>query len=162
MTFELTGYAPGAFGWCVGLHGSWYAENAGFGRDFEIAVATGMAEFLERDGVRGNRAVFARDDSGWLGTASIDLDRAEDGLAKLRWVIVEARARGLGVGRAVLTAVLDHARDAGADGVFLDTFAGLDAARRLYEAAGFELVGEAETDQYGPVVIGQRFEMRFG
>jgi hypothetical protein len=40
----------------------------------------------------------------------------------------------------------------------LDTFEGLDAARHLYEAAGFRLLAQAPGAQWGRVVNEQRFE----
>jgi hypothetical protein len=44
--------------------------------------------------------------------------------------------------------------------VYLSTFAGLDAARRLYEKAGFRLRAEGEGDHWGKTVVEQAFELR--
>jgi hypothetical protein len=42
--------------------------------------------------------------------------------------------------------------------VYLNTFAGLDAARALYERAGFHLVDEIEGESWGRTMREQRFE----
>ena len=82
--------------------------------------------------------------------------------AHLRWFILSDRLRGQGMGKRLLscaTAFADAKRYAN---TFLWTFAGLDAARHLYEAAGFRLVHEADGQQWGTRVAEQRFERVVG
>ncbi|MCY1375670.1 hypothetical protein D9M69_631010 [compost metagenome] len=79
--------------------------------------------------------------------------------AHLRWFIVDESLRGMGVGRALLARALAFA-DAQYDETYLWTFKGLDAARHLYEAAGFGLTDESEGRQWGRVVTEQRFVRR--
>ncbi|KAG1385239.1 hypothetical protein G6F59_017524 [Rhizopus arrhizus] len=79
--------------------------------------------------------------------------------AHLRWCIVDESLRGMGVGRALLERALAYA-DAHYDETYLWTFKGLDAARHLYEAAGFVLTDESEGRQWGSVVVEQRFVRR--
>lgn len=93
-----------------------------------------------------------------LASIVIDGDLASR-QAHLRWFIVDESLRGMGVGRALLERALAFA-DAHYDETYLWTFKGLDAARHLYEAAGFVLTDESEGRQWGSVVVEQRFLRR--
>jgi GNAT superfamily N-acetyltransferase len=76
----------------------------------------------------------------------------------LRWFIVADSLRGRGFGQRLLDAALAWCRRAGHRRVFLSTFAGLDAARALYERSGLRLVHEADGATWGTTVREQRFE----
>jgi len=75
----------------------------------------------------------------------------------LRWFILDDGCRGSGVGRQLLSAAVEFCDQQGFDAIQLWTFKGLDAARRLYEAAGFELTMEEQGSQWGSVVTEQQF-----
>ncbi|MEM9146490.1 MAG: GNAT family N-acetyltransferase [Pseudomonadota bacterium] len=155
------GWAPGLVGWTVACHGRHYAEHWGFGAVFEGLVAEGMGAFVQRLAPPGTQIFWAGDAAGYLGTVSVDAGEAEAGLAHLRWFFVDPRARGQGLGQRLMAEALAAARDAGMAGLYLDTFAGLDAARAVYEKAGFGLVAEREAETWGMPVREQRFELRF-
>lgn len=156
---EITGYRPGALGRIVELHGSYYHEHWGLDVKFEAEVARELAEFLlrfdaERDGLwlalAGNRVA-----------GSIVIDGGDDDLrsARLRWFVIDPALQGHGLGRRMLVEALAFCRSKRLARVHLGTFAGLDAARRLYEAEGFRLVGEHRDDDWGPPVTHQTFEL---
>ena len=84
---------------------------------------------------------------------------AETEGAHLRWFILDSGCQGQGIGRRLLTEALRHCRRQGFRRVYLWTFAGLDAARHLYESAGFRLCRELEGRQWGVVVQEQMFEL---
>ncbi|MEL7470026.1 MAG: GNAT family N-acetyltransferase [Pseudomonadota bacterium] len=155
------GARPGLLGWCVAEHGRYYAREWGFGTFFEAKVATDMSSFLVRADTPGCHIWWAEDDAGFTGTLTIDGGDADDGLTHLRWFITSDRARGQGLGNSLLNTAISAARDDGARGVFLTTFAGLDAARRLYEKHGFVLVSEQRDTSWGTEVTEQRFEVTF-
>lgn len=159
--YEIVGYEPGVLGWCVALHGRYYAEHAGFGAFFEAKVAAEMAEFAERLNLTGVSLFQARCGTGPLGTVAIDMGDAEDGRAHLRWFIVDPAAQGRGIGSALIDRAKDAARQADARGIFLWTFDGLQAARAVYLKAGFRLVREHPGDTWGSKVIEQRYEFDF-
>ena len=161
MTNRHNGYLPGLAGWTVAEHARYYSQHWGFGAFFEAKVAAGMAGFLRRLEDPGNHLWSASDEDGFVATLTLDGGDAENGLAHLRWFIVCDRARGTGVGRSMLDTALEQAIKDGARGVYLTTFAGLEAARHLYEAVGFVLINEQSDTTWGPEVMEQRFEVVF-
>ncbi|MEI7745056.1 MAG: GNAT family N-acetyltransferase [Chloroflexota bacterium] len=58
--------------------------------------------------------------------------------ATIRMLAVDAGARGMGAGEALVRACIDRARDLGTERVRLHTEPFMTAARRLYERLGFE------------------------
>ena len=62
--------------------------------------------------------------------------------------------------RAMLKAAIDFCRNQDYRQVYLWTFEGLDAARHLYEKAGFKLVEQKRAAQWGLEVNEQRFELQ--
>ena len=160
MSLEIVkDYVPGAIGRITELHGIYYRQQAGFGLYFESKVACELAQFLgrydsDRDGI-------------WLALAhgriegSIVIDGLEaDGEgAHLRWFIVSDSLRGLGTGNKLITTALDFCRRRKYEKIYLWTFAGLDAARHLYEKNGFRLTKQQRGQQWGAEVDEQRFEL---
>ena len=155
----LSGYRPGAIGRITWLHGDYYGRHWGFGLYFEAKVARELADFLGRfDGERDLFRLAVVDDA-IAGSIAIDGAKAAREGAHLRWFIVDPQRQGLGLGRLLLDDALGFCAACGYARVFLWTFAGLDAARRLYEAAGFRLVEEIEQQQWGKRMREQRFEL---
>jgi DNA-binding MarR family transcriptional regulator/GNAT superfamily N-acetyltransferase len=152
------GYAPGCIGDVAGLHARYYAQASGFGVYFERKVATELSAFAEGLPAEGKNIWLFMDGGRALASIVIDGDLAVR-QAHLRWFIVDESLRGMGVGRALLERALAFA-DAHYDETYLWTFKGLDAARHLYESAGFGLTGESEGRQWGSVVTEQRFLRR--
>ncbi|AZD48886.1 bifunctional helix-turn-helix transcriptional regulator/GNAT family N-acetyltransferase [Pseudomonas chlororaphis] len=159
------GYRPGMIGRITELHAHYYSRLVGFGQFFEQRVAAGLAEFSERLDHPDNGIWLAVLDEQIVGSIAIDLGGAPDHKqadksAHLRWFILDEAARGTGTGRLLLKTALEHCDRAGATSCYLWTFSGLDAARHLYEAFGFQLVEEQPAAQWGKTVLEQRFERR--
>ncbi|MEY4750673.1 MAG: hypothetical protein RIQ60_2887 [Pseudomonadota bacterium] len=156
------GYTPGCIGRIAELHATYYARTAGFGLAFEARVARELSAFCERyDPARDGLWLVRQDGDGRIeGSIAIDglHGHDDDAGAHLRWFIVADALRGQGVGRALLQAAIDFVDARGYGRTVLDTFEGLDAARHLYEAAGFRLVAQSPGAQWGQVVNEQRFE----
>jgi GNAT superfamily N-acetyltransferase len=92
-----------------------------------------------------------------VGMVALDGEDLGPDIAHLRWFIVAEEIRGSGVGRELLNAALRFSDELGFPQIQLWTFRGLDAARHLYEAAGFQLAGESLGRQWGAEVMEQRF-----
>ena len=153
----VPGYLPGAIGAIASLHAGFYAREHGFGAYFEAKVAAECAGFCARIDPARDGLWLLVDGGRILG--SIAIDGSEACAAHLRWFIVADELRGRGFGRRMIDAALGFCRRAGHRHVYLTTFAGLDAARALYEQAGFRLVHEAEGQTWGAAVREQRFEL---
>jgi DNA-binding MarR family transcriptional regulator/GNAT superfamily N-acetyltransferase len=161
----VTGYRPGVIGRAVEMHARFYAGSAGFGSFFEAKVAAGLAEFASRLDNPKNGLWTAIQSDRVVGVIAIDGEDLQPAgsndvtapPAHLRWFIVEDGLRGAGLGRRLLTqaiAFCDRHRFATTQ---LWTFQGLDAARRLYETAGFILAEQWPGSQWGKTIIEQRF-----
>lgn len=158
---ERTGYWPGVIGRVAALHGEYYGREWGLPASFEAYVAKGVADFVLRfdPGRDGMWSVLEQDRLACF--LAVDLGAA-DGLAQVRWFIADPAAQGRGLGRRLLDLGLAHCRGQGAAEVFLWTFAGLHAARTLYDRAGFMLAEEARDDRYGRELAVQKMVLRLG
>ena len=152
MTLRIeTGYIPGSIGRIADLSVC-NMQIFGFGSAFEARVARDAAEFCER--LSSPRAQLWRvmHEDCIMGTIAMDGEDLGDGLCHLRWFMLDQRIHGQGVGRQLLKSACDFADAGGFRETRLWTIRGLDAARVLYEHAGFALVREWEGDQWGSVV----------
>lgn len=155
----VEGWRPGALGFIIGEHGRYYAREWRFGPYFEAKVAAGLAEFTGRMAPATDRFFFAVDDADRiLGSLVLDLSDPiqPEGSAHLRWFILSDEARGQGLGETLMNAAMAHC-DAHSRACWLTTFAGLDAARALYERHGFALEREEEAASWGTTVREQLF-----
>ncbi|RZL06330.1 MAG: MarR family transcriptional regulator, partial [Rubrivivax sp.] len=151
------GYRPGLIGRITEMHAAFYARDWGFGSFFESRVASGLADFSQRLHEPCNGIWVATLHDRIVGSVAIDGQDLGPGRAHLRWFILDDGCRGSGVGRQLLGEAIAFCDRAGFESTHLWTFKGLDAARRLYESAGFELAHEAPGDQWGTPVVEQQF-----
>ncbi len=152
-----TGYRPGLIGRVAQMHADYYSRHAGFGAVFESRVAGGVAEFVGRLDQPCNQIWVATLNERIVGSIAIDGQDLGNQQAHLRWFILDDGCRGSGVGRQLLNAAVAFCDQQGFDAIALWTFKGLDAARRLYEASGFELTREEQGSQWGTLVTEQQF-----
>ena len=150
---ELRDPRPGDMGWVIERHGEIYAEEYGWSAHFEALVAQIVAQYLHEHDPARERSWIADVDGERAG--SIFLVRHSDTVARLRLLLVEPSARGMGVGHRLVDACLQFARDAGYSQVTLWTNAVLDAARAIYIAKGFRLVHEEAHTHFGSEQVGQ-------
>lgn len=144
MNIQLIGYYPGALGAITGLHGSYYHQHWDLGLYFEAKVAAELAEFLNRFDPAQDGIWIARDGETFVGAIVIDgRDAAGEG-ARLRWFIINPAYHGQGVGKLLIEEAMSFCRRVGFRRVYLTTFAGLKAARHLYEKHGFRLCREED------------------
>jgi DNA-binding MarR family transcriptional regulator/GNAT superfamily N-acetyltransferase len=156
------GYRPGLIGRITEMHARHYARSSGFGQSFESLVASGLAEFAGRLDKPCNGIWCALRDGEIIGSVAIDGEDLEGGFAHLRWFIVEDGLQGVGVGRRLLTAAMAFVDEQAFPETHLWTFAGLNAARHLYETLGFTCLEERKGSQWGSEVLEQRFVRPLG
>jgi len=152
----VAGYRPGLVARVTEMHVNYYAREAGFGQRFETVVAGGLAAFCDRLDAPVNRIWAAVQDGRIVGSIAIDGVDYGPNNAHLRWFIVEDGLRGLRVGRRLLESALAFSDARGFAETHLWTFAGLDAARRLYDMNGFVLAEERVGNQWGRKMREQR------
>lgn len=154
------GYRPGVIPDIIAAHMAYYVPAWGFGLAFETKLATELAAFLQRyDAERDLFLCATNRASTFLGSITIDgIGGTTPEGAHLRWFITSDAARGTGLGRQLLTTALAHCDARGYTQTYLTTFAGLDAARHLYESVGFRLHSETSADTWSGGAVGeQRF-----
>jgi len=145
-------------GWVVARHGAIYAEEYGWGLRFEALVADIVAQFARSNDRRRERCFIAELAGEPVGSAFVM--RSSHEVAKLRLLIVEPQARGLGIGRHLVEQSLEFARRAGYESMTLWTEKVLTSARKIYAQTGFKLVGSRRHRTWGVNVIGETWQRR--
>jgi DNA-binding MarR family transcriptional regulator/GNAT superfamily N-acetyltransferase len=145
--FLLRSHEAGDMGWVVQQHGATYAREWGYNAEFEALVARIVADFLDHYDARRERCWIAEKDGENVG--SVFLVRKSKTVAKLRLLLVDPRARGLGIGKRLVDECIRFARQAGYRKLTLWTQSELDAARGIYQRAGFTCVRRQPNDRFG-------------
>jgi GNAT superfamily N-acetyltransferase len=155
----LSAPEAGDLGWVVHRHGALYSAEFGWDWRFEGLVAGVVADFVARFDAARERGWVARLDGRFAGSVFLVSHPERDGVARLRLLLVEPFARGLGIGGRLVAECSRFARAAGYHTITLWTNSVLDDARRLYEREGYRLVHEDEHDDFGPMLTGQTWEL---
>jgi DNA-binding MarR family transcriptional regulator/GNAT superfamily N-acetyltransferase len=143
----------GDLGWVVWEHGVLYAQEYGFDATFEALVARIVADYGERNDHKRENAWIAEVDGEPVGC--IFCVKKDAKTAQLRILIVDPKARGLGIGGRLIEECLRFAKSAGYSKMVLWTNSILHSARRLYQKAGFELIEEEKHHSFGASLVGQ-------
>lgn len=147
----------GDLGWIVERNGAIYADEFGWNAGFEAFVARIVADYQEQ--FRPGR------DQGWMATVdgaragSVFCVERDEVTAQLRMLLVEPWARGHGIGTRLVETCIAFARSAGYQQMMLWTNNLLTSARRIYEAAGFELEEEDERRDFGHALVVQSWRL---
>jgi DNA-binding MarR family transcriptional regulator/predicted N-acetyltransferase YhbS len=138
--FVLRPLAPGDLGWVLARHGVLYAQERGFDEEFEALVAQIVAGYAKHHDPRRETGWIAEVDGEAVG--SIFCMKKSNRVAQLRLLLVEPRARRMGIGTKLVEECVKFARRARYKQMMLWTKDVLHDARRIYERAGFELLDE--------------------
>jgi DNA-binding MarR family transcriptional regulator/GNAT superfamily N-acetyltransferase len=151
----LRSHAPGDIGWAIERHGVLYADEYGWNSEFEGLVAKILGAFLEHHDPARERCWIGEVDGTRAGCVFLVQNAERADTAQLRCLLVEPVARGIGLGSRLVKTCIEFARGAGYVRIILWTNDVLSAARRIYEANGFELVHEERHHSFGQDLVGQ-------
>lgn len=156
---RIRGPRHGDFGWIVARHAELYAEEYGWTEPFEGLCAGIVSDFLNSFDAKKERCFIAELNGEPVGSAFLAKD-AKPGIARIRLVLVDPSARGLGLGRKLTHECIKFARKAGYKGITLWTHSVLVAARDIYRKAGFTLTSAEPKKSWGQDVVSEIWDMK--
>ncbi|MDP2859522.1 MAG: GNAT family N-acetyltransferase [Bacillota bacterium] len=159
-TWSIREFGPGDLGYIAHRHGVIYSREYDLGVPFEGYVIASMAEFLDNKDPVLDHVWIAEVDGRFAGCIAL-IGRGR-GQAQLRWFLVEPEFRGKGIGKTLMAILLDHCRRARVKNIYLWTLSVLDAARAVYERAGFRLTEQKTHEMWGKNLTEQRWDLDMG
>ena len=147
----------GDFGWIITRHAQIYADEYGWGDPFEGLCAQIVADFVNKYDPKFDRCWIAEMNGENVGSVMLVKDSA--GVARLRLLIVDPKARGLGLGARLTDECVKFAHAAGYKKITLWTHSILTAARHVYEKVGFKLMHSEKHKSWGKPVVSEHWDM---
>jgi DNA-binding MarR family transcriptional regulator/N-acetylglutamate synthase-like GNAT family acetyltransferase len=156
-SYVLRSPRPGDFGWIVKRHAELYAQEYRWVEPFEGVCAQIVADFVNKYDPSRERCWIADMDGENVGTVMLVNDGAE--VARLRLLLVEPKARGLGIGARLTDEAIRFARTSGYQKITLWTHSVLIAARQIYQTAGFKLMRNEQHQSWGQPVTSEHWDL---
>jgi DNA-binding MarR family transcriptional regulator/GNAT superfamily N-acetyltransferase len=145
--YTIRSHRPGDMGWITHRHGVLYWQEYGWDERFEAIVARVVADFIDNFDAEREHCWIAERNGEIVG--SIFVVAKSKTVAKLRLLLVEPSARGLGIGSRLVDEVIRFSKKVGYKRIELWTHPELVSARKIYKAAGFELIAEEMHQLFG-------------
>ena len=158
--YSLRAPRHGDFGWIVSRHAELYAQEYGWTDPFEGLCAQIVAEYANKHDPKKERCWIAELNGENVGSVMLVKDD-QPGIARIRLLLVDPTARGLGLGKRLTGECVHFARKAGYRGITLWTHRVLTAARHIYEQAGFRLMRSEKHKSWGKPVVSEHWDLKF-
>ena len=156
--FILRPHEPGDIGWVIFRNAVVYWDEYKWDERYEALVANICADFIKNFDSKKERCWIAEMDGERVG--SVFLVKGDDEkTAKLRLLIVEPKARGLGLGSRLVEECIRFAKRSGYEKITLWTNSVLTAARYIYQNLGFHIVKEEKHHSFGQHLVGETWEL---
>jgi GNAT superfamily N-acetyltransferase len=157
----LRPHRVGDFGWMIHRQGILYNRQFGWNIGFEAMIAGIYSEFHAAPEAPPKELWVAEQNGSIVGSVFVMPSNGIQGSAQLRMLYVEPSARGQGFGTVLVKQAVSFARESGYKRMRLWTHTIQESARRIYAAAGFEIVETIEEDNFGRKMMGEIWEMVF-
>jgi DNA-binding MarR family transcriptional regulator/GNAT superfamily N-acetyltransferase len=148
---------PGDFGWIVARHAELYAQEYGWTEPFEGLCAGIVADYANKNDPKRERCWIAELNGENVGCVMLVKD--SDEIARVRLLLVDPKARGLGLGARLVDECVRFARAAGYKKITLWTHSVLTAARHIYEKAGFTLTSSEPRHTWSQDVVAEFWDL---
>jgi DNA-binding MarR family transcriptional regulator/N-acetylglutamate synthase-like GNAT family acetyltransferase len=148
---------PGDFGWIVKRHGELYARDYGWTGPFEGLCAQIVADFVNKFDAKRERCWIAEMNGENVGCVMLAKDSAD--VARIRLLLVDPKARGLGLGAKLAAECIAFARRSEYKIITLWTHSVLTAARHIYQKAGFKLMRSENHESWGRPVVSEHWDL---
>ena len=155
--YTLRAPRHGDFGWMVTRHAELYAAEYGWVEPFEGLCAQIVADFVNNFDPKLERCWIAEANGENVG--SVMLVKDSPGVARLRLLLVDPKARGWGLGTRLTAECIAFAREAGYGKIALWTHGVLKPARHIYKKSGFKLVRSEARKSWGQPVVSEHWEL---
>jgi DNA-binding MarR family transcriptional regulator/GNAT superfamily N-acetyltransferase len=156
-SYILRAPRPGDFGWIVKRNAELYSQDYGWVAPFEGVCAQIVADFVNKFDESREHCWIAESDGENVGAVMLANDG--NGVARVRLLLVEPKARGLGIGARLVDELIRFARAAGYRKITLWTHSVLTAARHIYQKAGFKLMRSEEHQSWGRPVVSEHWDL---
>ena len=156
-SYKLRDPAPGDFGWVVKRHAELYAQEYKWKEPFEGVCAQIVADFVNKFDAKRERCWIAEMDGVNVGCIFVAKDSEK--VARIRLLLVDPKARGLGLGAKLTDECIRFAREAGYSKMTLWTHSVLKAARHIYQKAGFKLMRTEKHKSWGQPVVSEYWDL---
>jgi len=156
-SYKLRDPAPGDFGWIVKRHAELYAQEYKWKEPFEGVCAQIVADFVNKFDAKRERCWIAEMDGENVGCIFVAKDSEK--VARIRLLLVDPKARGLGLGAKLTDECIRFAREAGYSTMTLWTHSVLKAARHIYQRAGFKLMRTEKHKSWGQPVVSEYWDL---